>query len=180
VTAPGREPAAEIRHPQAADEPALRELDAATWSPDVTPGPRPAPDRPFFGRPRGPSHADVLVAISGGELAGYIQLGHPTELASNAHVLEITGLAVAPRVRRRGIARALLAGAVREAQTRGVTRLRLRVLSPNGRARALYESAGFVVEGVLSGEFVLGGRNVDDILMAIEVPPAGIEPASRA
>jgi RimJ/RimL family protein N-acetyltransferase len=41
------------------------------------------------------------------------------------------------------------------------------VFSPNEPARRLYESAGFVVEGVLPEEFLLDGRYVDDILMAL-------------
>jgi len=32
--------------------------------------------------------------------------------------------------------------------------------------RRLYESCGFVVEGVLRGEFHVDGRDVDDVLMA--------------
>lgn len=43
----------------------------------------------------------------------------------------------------------------------------LRVLGPNQSARALYESCGFVLEGVLRGEFVLEGCEVDDELMAL-------------
>ena len=41
------------------------------------------------------------------------------------------------------------------------------MFSPNERARRLYESAGFVVEGVLREEFFLEGRYVDDVLMAL-------------
>jgi len=40
------------------------------------------------------------------------------------------------------------------------------VLAPDASARRLYESCGFVVEGVLRDEFVLDGRPVDDLLMA--------------
>jgi RimJ/RimL family protein N-acetyltransferase len=40
------------------------------------------------------------------------------------------------------------------------------VLGPNAAARALYESCGFTVEGVLREEFLLDGQYVDDVLMA--------------
>ena len=40
----------------------------------------------------------------------------------------------------------------------------------NDSARALYASAGFVVEGVLRDESWLDGRSVDDVLMARPLP----------
>ncbi|EST34928.1 hypothetical protein N566_17960 [Streptomycetaceae bacterium MP113-05] len=39
------------------------------------------------------------------------------------------------------------------------------MLGPNVPARALYESAGFVVEGVQPEEFLVEGAYVDDVLM---------------
>jgi RimJ/RimL family protein N-acetyltransferase len=64
---------------------------------------------------------------------------------------------------------ALVDAAVREARARGARRLTLRVLGPNMAARGLYEAAGFVVEGVLPEEFLLDGRYVDDVLMALDL-----------
>ncbi|WP_324612280.1 GNAT family N-acetyltransferase, partial [Streptomyces scabiei] len=52
-----------------------------------------------------------------------------------------------------------------EARRRGARRLTLRVLGHNTAARKLYESEGFVVEGVLPEEFLLDGQYVDDVLM---------------
>ena len=60
---------------------------------------------------------------------------------------------------------ALVRAAVQEARDRGARRITLRVLGHNTPARALYESEGFVVEGVQPEEFFLGGRYVDDVLM---------------
>jgi ribosomal protein S18 acetylase RimI-like enzyme len=157
--------AATIRPAREEDEAALRALDAATWSPDVTPGPRPPSDKRFFSAERGPR--DVLVAVVDDEVAGYVRLGPVTELESNLHVLEIKGLAVDPAHHRRGLGRGLLVAAAQEASTRGVRRLTLRVLAPNAAARSLYESCGFEVEGVLREEFRLDGRYVDDVLMAL-------------
>ena len=45
----------------------------------------------------------------------------------------------------------------------------LRVFAPNAAARALYDAAGFEVEGVLRGEFFLEGEYVDDLLMALDL-----------
>ncbi len=46
------------------------------------------------------------------------------------------------------------------------------MLGPNDAARALYESAGFVVEGIQRDEFFLDGRYVDDVLMALDLTAA--------
>ena len=58
-----------------------------------------------------------------------------------------------------------ISGQIHAAQL-GARKLSLRVLGGNSRARRLYEACGFVVEGILRSEFLLGGRYVDDIFMA--------------
>jgi len=158
-----------IRQAREQDEAALLALDVATWSPDVTPAPPPPPGRRFFGERCSP--ADVLVAEVDGRVTGYVSLGRPTGLESNAHVLEVTGLAVDPMLQRGGLARLLLDAAAACAADRGARRLRLRVLCPNAAARALYERAGFTVDGVLREEFLLDGRYVDDVLMSRALTP---------
>ncbi|MGX1121068.1 hypothetical protein RKD37_006431 [Streptomyces ambofaciens] len=55
--------------------------------------------------------------------------------------------------------------AVEEARQGGFRRITLRVLGHNTAARKLYESEGFVVEGVQPEEFHLDGQYVDDVLM---------------
>jgi RimJ/RimL family protein N-acetyltransferase len=55
---------------------------------------------------------------------------------------------------------------VERARGRGARKLALRVLGTNVRARQLYQSCGFLVEGVLRAEFFLAGHYVDDVLMA--------------
>jgi ribosomal protein S18 acetylase RimI-like enzyme len=153
-----------IRPARADEETALRALDRATWTQLATPTPAPAPDAPFFRT--GVAAADVLVAEEDGELAGYVALGASTPLDSNRHVLSIHGLAVAVSYRGRGLGRALIEAAAAEATRRGARKLSLRVLGGNTVARALYESCGFVVEGVLRDEFLIDGRYVDDVVMA--------------
>jgi RimJ/RimL family protein N-acetyltransferase len=149
-----------IRAARAYDEPALREIDRATWSWDVSPGP--PSEGPF-------PVDDVLVFEEDGTVAGYVALGTPTRLESNRHVVLIRGLAVAPSHQRRGIGRQLVEAAATTARERGARRLTLRVLAPNAAARALYEACGFVVEGVQPEEFLLDGRYVDDVLMALKL-----------
>ncbi|MFE6936344.1 GNAT family N-acetyltransferase [Streptomyces sp. NPDC057699] len=151
------------------DGPALGELDRATWSTLHAVQPRPQPPyEPFFDDRHRPEDILVAEAVAGGvevRIAGYLRLARPTPLACNAHVRQIQGLAVAGWARRHGVARALLRAAYAEARRQGAGRLTLRVLGHNSAARALYEAEGFAVEGVLPGEFFLGGRYVDDVLM---------------
>ncbi|RFU86868.1 N-acetyltransferase, partial [Streptomyces triticagri] len=71
----------------------------------------------------------------------------------------------------RGIGRALVRAACAAARDRGARRLTLRVLGHNVPARALYAAEGFVVEGVLPGEFLLDGEYVDDVLMGRAIGP---------
>ncbi len=119
---------------------------------------------PFF--ENGAASSDVLTAEVDGVVAGYVRLRHPTLLPSNAHVLEVDGLAVDPARQGAGVGRHLVEAAVRKCSRRQARKLTLRVLSCNVGARRLYESCGFVIEGVLRAEFLLGGRYVDDVLMA--------------
>lgn len=156
------EPFIRVARPE--DEGELALLDRETWSHlhAVTPPPQP-PYETFFSERSGPR--DHRVAEHGGRLAGYVRIGPPTELASNRHVQQIRGLAVAERARGLGLGRALVRAAVEEARERGARRITLRVLGHNTVARTLYESEGFVVEGVQPEEFLLGDAYVDDVMM---------------
>lgn len=153
-----------IRHATLDDEDTLGRLDRATWSTLHAVSPRPQPPyAPFYSERFGPR--DHLVAELDGVLVGYIRLGFPTPLASNAHVRQIQGLAVAAEARGAGVGRALLRAVQEEARKLGARRITLRVLGHNTPARGLYESEGFVVEGVLPEEFLLDGTYVDDVFM---------------
>ena len=154
-----------IRPAHASDDAPLRALDVTGWSAAVSPAVPPSPDQPFFTADLTP--ADVLVAEVDGAVAGYVALGPATRLESNRHVVYMRGLAVAPEHQGRGVGRALVEAAVDAARERGARRLTLRVLAENAPARRLYQACGFVVEGVLRGEFLLDGRYVDDVLMAL-------------
>nr|WP_055523169.1 GNAT family N-acetyltransferase [Streptomyces graminilatus] len=161
--AAGHEPFVRLALPE--DDETLGGLDRATWSTlhAVTPRARP-PYQPFFTENSEPG--DHLLAVTGdGRILGYVKLARPTPLASNAHVRQIQGLAVATEARGTGVGRLLIRAAVEEARRRGALRLSLRVLGHNTPARRLYEAEGFVVEGVQPGEFLLDGEYVDDVLM---------------
>lgn len=149
----------------AGDDAALHELDRVTWSPVVTPSPPAQIGVPFFRDGRDPGN--FLVAVVDGRVVGYAKLGRPHPVEAGRHVLEVQGLAVDPAHGRQGIGRLLIQAAILEARARGARKLSLRVLGGNAPARALYESSGFHLEGILEGEFLLDGRYVDDVLMAI-------------
>jgi ribosomal protein S18 acetylase RimI-like enzyme len=166
---PAARPAAPaVRPATGADVPAILAIDAVTWAPANSPAPPPDPGGDPLGGGSG-SASTVLVADRAGAVLGWIRLQPPGRNPSSAHVRLINGLAVDPSAQRQGVARALLDGAIAQAQRDGVRRLRLRVLATNPGARALYERAGFRVEGILAGEFVIDGVPVDDVLMALTV-----------
>jgi hypothetical protein len=78
------------------DEAALTRIEQETWLPHVSPSAYRS--RPFFENVR---PEEVLVGVLDGEVAGYLCLQPATPLASNAHVLMVTGLGVAPSAQRR-------------------------------------------------------------------------------
>jgi ribosomal protein S18 acetylase RimI-like enzyme len=157
----------ELRPASTSDETAIASIDRATWSWLTSPAPAPGKGWRFFDAGTRPE--DVFVALEEGEIVGYVRLRPLSGLESTRHVLQVNGLAVDPVKQRRGFGKALIEVAVAEARRRGARRLTLRVLGANEAARRLYESAGFVVEGVLRGQFLLDGAYVDDVFMAYEL-----------
>jgi ribosomal protein S18 acetylase RimI-like enzyme len=157
----------EVRSAASSDEESLAAIDRATWSWLTSPAPPPGKGWRFFDERTRPE--DVLVALEDGEVAGYVRLAPVSPLESTSHVLQVNGIAVDPARQRRGVGRTLIDAAVGEARRRGARRLTLRVLGSNDGARRLYESAGFVSEGVLRAQFLLDGVYVDDVFMAFEL-----------
>ena len=162
------ESAVAVRVARPADEAGLARLDAAAWTPaSGFPSVIERVNDPFFTFFTDDSPPEAhLVAELDGRLAGYIRVKPASPLRENAHVLGIVGLAVAPGDRRLGVASALLAAAEQHARARGARKLSLRVLSSNETAMRLYERHGFQREGTLRDEFCIGGRFVDDVVMA--------------
>jgi len=81
--------------------------------------------------------------------------------------LHIDAVAVDPSRRRGGFGRRLLRAALAEAPALGIDRALLELRAGNEAARGLYESAGFVVEGVRPRYYE--GRE-DAVLMGRSVP----------
>ncbi len=141
-----------IRPAEMTDEEALTRIERETWSLHVSPNVY--TPRPFF---RNARPEEVLVGVLDGEVAGFLCLRPATPLASNAHVLMIAGLGVAPSMQRKGVASGLLEAAETYASERKIERLALRVLSVNTAARALYRTRS-VTDGRGGADRSLRGR----------------------
>ena len=105
----------------------LPQLDRVTWSVSNSPVPLWSEDTYFFAASNPPD--DVIVAILDNSIVGYVKLRPNSELASNAHVLMIGGLAVNPNVQCQGLGTALVDKAIEAATIRGAKLLKLHVLA---------------------------------------------------
>jgi RimJ/RimL family protein N-acetyltransferase len=112
--------------------------------------------------------AAVYVAVDNDTIVGRLSLARDPHPASH-HVADL-GLMVAAGHRRRGIGRALLEQAVTWARGVGVRKLELHVFPWNEPAIALYDSFGFVREGLRLAHYLRDGAEVDAVLMAYRIP----------
>lgn len=172
-----RDDTVRVRLARRGDQDALVALERIAWTaqsgfPSVIQASS-LPGASFFSESN-PPHIH-LVAELDGAVVGYIRLKPPTPLPENAHVVHVSGIAVHPEARRRGVAAALLTAAEPFARSCGAVKISLRVLGTNAPAIALYERLGYEREGVLRDEFVINGRYVDDVMMAKPVPATAPE-----
>jgi ribosomal protein S18 acetylase RimI-like enzyme len=86
----------------------------------------------------------------------------------NAHTAQL-GVAVRKDARGLGLGTALMKAGIGWARSVGVRKLTLGVFASNDRAVRLYRGLGFVEEGRLRGQVILGGVPVDELLMALWV-----------
>ncbi len=92
----------------------------------------------------------------------YIQPNRP---GGGAHYCNC-GFVTAPGAERRGVARAMLAHALRTAAQMGYDGMVFNfVVATNTRAIALWERAGFTTVGRVPGAFRAGGRDADALVM---------------
>lgn len=106
--------------------------------------------------------ARCRVMRAGDAIVGYLCVW---EIADEVH---ITNVAVHPTRRRQGIARALLAGVLTDAQARDLRLVVLEVRPSNREAIALYESFGFRVTGRRRGYYYDTGE--DALVMEARLP----------
>jgi [ribosomal protein S18]-alanine N-acetyltransferase len=111
--------------------------------------------------------ARCLVVRAEGSIAGYLCLWEI------GHEIHITNLAVHPRRRGQGLARALLHAMLEDGRLRGVTLAFLEVRPSNSEALGLYESLGFSVIGRRKGYYFDTGEDA----LVMETRLAGARPA---
>jgi RimJ/RimL family protein N-acetyltransferase len=113
-----------------------------------------------------------LVAVDdAGQVVGWCDVQRrPLEMFRHVGTL---GIGMLPDVRGQGLGRRLMQAAIEAARGQGMERIQLGVFASNTRAIALYESLGFVHEGLKRRARKFQGRYDDDVMMALflDEPP---------
>jgi ribosomal protein S18 acetylase RimI-like enzyme len=105
-----------------------------------------------------------FVALSGNRVVGWCDVIR--QFAHARQHVGTLGMAVAASQRGKGIGRALINQAIQHAGTRGLSRIELTVHAENKVAQALYESVGFVHEGIQRKGWCVDGVSFDVYSMA--------------
>ena len=106
--------------------------------------------------------AEVLLGVG-----HWAHLQHPV-MVQNAQIHKVMTL---PQARGQGVARALTAGLVQDADRAGVEALALDCRGNNHAALGLYASLGFVVSGRRPGWIAVGAERFDQVLMHLDLRP---------
>ena len=108
----------------------------------------------------------VMLAYTDNVLVGFV--------ASSSVIDEVTllNVAVHRRYRRRGIARVLIRDMLAQRRANGAGRCFLEVRDSNRSARALYESLGFVVDGMRPDYYRHEEGREDGVLMSLRLEVA--------
>ncbi len=106
-----------------------------------------------------------LVALNGGEVIGWCDIRRHF-FPSHAHRGSL-GMGLLPGFRGQGLGRRLIEAAISAAREAGMIRIEFGVHADNARAIRLYETVGFVKEGVSRDAFHVDGDYKDVINMAL-------------
>ena len=109
--------------------------------------------------------APHFVALADGSVVGWCDVAvKPRPTLRHSGVL---GMGVIREHRGKGIGRALMQATLAAAKASGLRRIELTVRVDNEPARRLYESFGFVTEGLCKRHMCIDGEFVDSRLMAL-------------
>jgi ribosomal-protein-alanine acetyltransferase len=150
----------QLRRAQAADVPAIMELERAIFVTDAW------SERSMLSEVTG-EHGYYLVAFepeTPERIDGYAGLLAPRGGGEG----DIQTIAVAPHARRRGLGRALMLALIGEARHRGAREVFLEVRADNPGAQTLYRALGFEEIGVRPKYYQPDG--VDALVMRLSVP----------
>lgn len=104
-----------------------------------------------------------------GNLVGMVRLWRHDGVKTE-HKADIISMYVAPEARGRGMGRKLLEAAITHArETPGIEQVMLAVVTANTAARNLYLAVGFKPYGLEQKALKLGGRYLDEELMALSL-----------
>lgn len=109
----------------------------------------------------------VFGAFVDGVLLATAAVSRTSPFASSGHKMMMWGVFTAPRVRRRGLSRALVEKCIVHAAENGVRRINLLVYCPNEPAIRLYRSIGFVECGTEPEALYLEGSYFDGMHMSL-------------
>ncbi len=107
----------------------------------------------------------LLLALAGREVVGSAYC-HGGTYPKDRHVGGI-GIVVRDGWREVGLGRLLMERILEWMRAQGLEKAELAVFATNDRARRLYESLGFVEEGVRRGHVRIRGAYVDEVLMGL-------------
>ncbi|MEO8678853.1 MAG: GNAT family N-acetyltransferase [Vicinamibacterales bacterium] len=106
-----------------------------------------------------------MVAVRGHEVVGWCDIIR-NPIVGFQHVGRL-GMGLLPDCRGLGLGKRIAVETIRAAHEAGMERIELEVFASNGRAISLYQSLGFVVEGVKKRSRKLDGEYDDNVLMAL-------------
>lgn len=118
----------------------------------------------------------LFVAADGRRIVGQADC-HGGTFSKNRHT-GLLGIVIRDGWRGTGLGRALMDRLLEWMRSQGFLKAYLEVFSTNVRARKLYESLGFQVEGIHRAQFKIRGDYVDDVLMGLWLPEG--RPVSQA
>jgi ribosomal protein S18 acetylase RimI-like enzyme len=113
-----------------------------------------------------------VVAVDGGDVVGWCDIVPGKAANGFGHVGRL-GMGVRREWRGQGLGRRLLAACLRLAPPVGIEKVELEVYTDNQPAVRLYESMGFVKEGLKARARKLEGRYQDIQMMALWLDPSG-------
>ena len=109
--------------------------------------------------------APHFVAVADGKVGGWCDVAvRPRSTQRHSGIL---GMGVISEYRGKGIGRALMQATLAAAKASGIRRIELMVRVDNKPARRLYESFGFVAEGLCKRHMCIDGQFIDSWLMAL-------------